>query len=216
MSAVSPIIVCRSCHTSPWRGCIGSSHFGALCWGVWGFYTLFCWFYTRIRKNIHQSIKVSVWLVCGWYTRQRLYGSDTLGLRVSALANIHHFLSGSTYTHMFHGAGIFTYICPNIITQFCRQIYQHHGSHMGIVSPSYSISITIVYYSYIMLYNWDILYMYSYIWYQHYFLSRSTYIKRTSLTNGPLLVMTLMRLIKAWLWWDCWTKADFVKNPSTY
>ena len=118
--------------------------------GCLGFYTFVFWFYTRItKKNIHQSIKVSVWLVCGWYTQQRLYGSNNLGLRVSALANIHHFLSGSTYTHMLHGAGIFTYICPNIITQFCRQIYQHHGSHMGIVYPSYSISITIVYYSYI-------------------------------------------------------------------
>jgi hypothetical protein len=32
---------------------------------------------------------------------------------------------------MLHGAGIFTSIYPNKITQFCRKIYQHHGSHYG-------------------------------------------------------------------------------------
>jgi hypothetical protein len=177
MSAVSPIIVCRWIHifhlpdldaTILKSQQLVLAHLTLVYYfGVFGvLYICFLVLYKNNQKK-HTSIKVSVWLVCGWYTQQRLYGSNTLGLRVSALANIHHFLSGSTYTHMLHGAGIFTYICPNIITQFCRQIYQHHGSHMGIVYPSYSISITIVYYSYIT----GIYYIYSYIWYQHIFVT---------------------------------------------
>ena len=33
------------------------------------------------------------------------------------------------HAQMLHGAGIFTIICPNKITQFCRKIYQHHGAY---------------------------------------------------------------------------------------
>jgi len=34
-------------------------------------------------------------------------------------------------THMLHGAGVYTYICPISITQFCRLKYTSTMEHMG-------------------------------------------------------------------------------------
>ena len=34
--------------------------------------------------------------------------------------------------------GILTTICPNKITQFCKSIYQHHGSHMGYFPTNFA------------------------------------------------------------------------------
>ena len=34
-------------------------------------------------------------------------------------------------TQMLHGAGIFTYIETQKMAQLCRNIFQHHGSHLG-------------------------------------------------------------------------------------
>ena len=41
---------------------------------------------------------------------------------------------GCKLSQMPHGAGIFTNINPRFMTQFCRSIFQHHGSHLALVT----------------------------------------------------------------------------------